>query len=190
MASLKRISEQMPNGPELAILLRHIVDLLGEQRSSLDFAASLMAPNEYDVFILDVVLTEDLSRIGAELNSTPLSPALGQPSFAVRGILFGQGQRIFVPLIVARRAISVNVIFLFDTASPNSYLQRETLAALGFQGSIPSKTNVVIHGTAMTVHVSSNHFENVDLLGQDYFVAIRGLVTIDYPLRSLEISMK
>jgi nucleoside-diphosphate-sugar epimerase len=38
VSALRKISEQMPNGPEFAHLQRHILNLMSEQRSSLDFA--------------------------------------------------------------------------------------------------------------------------------------------------------
>jgi hypothetical protein len=191
VAALRKISEQMPNGPELAILQSHIVNLMSEQRSSLDFAVPIVPPNKYDVLILDIT-PEDLSRIGEELGSQALSVASVSPTFPVRGILFGLSHRMFVPLIVSKREKAINVNFLFDTGSPNTYLRAETLACLGMfrQENIPSETNVLIHGTSTTVYLSSNHFENVDLLGQDYFAKIRGLVTIDYPLQCLEVNTK
>lgn len=188
VSALRKISEQMPVGPELVVLQRHIVNLMCEQRSSLDFAAPTVAPHLYDVFFLDIT-SGDLNKIGEELESTPSSEARVTPSFPVRGILFGEAQRIFVPLIVSRRSKSINVNFLFVTASPNTYLRRESLAALGFGENIPTETNVVVHGTAMTIYLSSNHFENVDLLGQDFMTAIRGLVTIDYPLKEITINV-
>jgi hypothetical protein len=189
VSALRKISEQMPNGPELAVLQRHIVNLMSEQRSSLDFAAPIVAPNLYDVLILDIT-SADLNKIGEELESIPLSETSVTPSFPVKGILFGQAQRMFLPLIVSKRSKSINVNFLFDTASPNTYLRQETLAALGFVESTPTETNVIIHGTAMTIYLSSNHFENVDLLGQDYMTAIRGVVGIDYPLREIVVNVK
>lgn len=189
VSALRRISEQMSDGPELAVLQRYIVNMMSEQRSNLDFAVPIVTPKMYDVLILDIT-SSDLTKIGEELESIPLSDTLVNPSFPVKGMLFGQGQRMFVPLIVSKRSKSINVNFLFDTGSPNTYLRRETLAALGFGESIPTETNVYIHGTAMTVYLSSNHFENVDLLGQDYMTAIRGLVSIDYPLREIIVNMK
>lgn len=186
VAALRKISEQMPKGPELATLQGHIVDLMSEQRSSLDFAVPVVPPNKYDVLILDIT-PEDLNQIGEELESLPLSETSASPTFPVRGILFGQSHRMFVPLIVSKRSRVINVNFLVDTGSPNTYLRAETLAALGYQENIPSETVVVIHGTAVTVYVSTNHFENVDLLGQDYLAAIRGLVTINYPMKFLAI---
>ena len=81
--------------------------------------------------------------------------------------------------------------FLYDIGSPNTYLRQETFIALGVQENTPlTGTNVSIHGTALPVYVSSNNFANVDLLGQDYLVAIRGLVTIDYPLKVVNLRIK
>lgn len=189
LSTLREVSEGMPNGADLAVLQRHIVKVMSEQRSSFDFATLSIAPEAYDVLISDIT-PGDLTKIGEELESTALSETEAEPAFPVMGIVFGNGQRIFVPLIVAKRGKSINVNFLYDTGSPNSYLRRETLAALGFGENTPSETNVVIHGTALTVYLSSNHFENVDLLGQDFFRAIRGLVTIDYPMSIVQITTK
>lgn len=189
LTALREISEQMANSNELAVLQRHIVNLMSEQRSSLDFAVPAAPPQAYDVLILDIT-PADLTAIGDELGSIALSEATATPTFPVQGILFGIGQRMFVSLIVSKRRKSINVNFFYDTGSPNTYLRRETFAALGYEENIPTEMNVVIHGTALTVYLSSNHFENVDLLGQDFFTAIRGLVTIDYPLKLVQIKVK
>ena len=72
-------------------------------------------------------------------------------------------------------------------------LATKTFAALiwGFQENSPTETNVLIQGIAMTVYASSNHFEYVDLMGQDFMVvAIRGLVTVDYPCKIVNIHIK
>ncbi len=187
IAALRKFSEQMPNGPDLAILQHHIVELMSEQRSHLDSAVPMLSPNVYDVLITDIT-PEDLNRIADELQSTALTETSVNPIFPVQGILYGPNHRIFVPLIVSKRSKTINVNFLFDCGSPNTYLRSESLSALGFQESTPSDTIVVIHGTAITVYPATNHFENVDLLGQDYMVAIRGLLTINYPLKQIEIN--
>lgn len=189
LAALREISEQMPNSKELAVLQRHIVHLMSEQRSCLDFAVPVVGPHAYDVLILDIT-PSDLRRIGNELGSISLSEASATPTFPVEGILFGNSQRMFVPLIVSKLRKSINVNFLYDTGSPNTYLRQETFAALGFEENTPTEANVVIHGTALTVYLSSNHFENVDLVGQDFFSAIRGFVTIDYPMKLVLVNIK
>ena len=82
--------------------------------------------------------------------------------------MVGAGFRIFFGLVVTTKKASVNVLFLMDTGSPSTYLRQDTLEALGFSESIPSNANVKIHGTTVQVYHSRGHFENVNLLGQDY----------------------
>ena len=70
----------------------------------------------------------------------------------------------------------------------NTHLRPKLLLLLGFQENTPIETNVLIQGIAMTVYASSNHFEYVDLMGQDFMV--RGLVTVDYPCKIVNIHIK
>jgi hypothetical protein len=69
---------------------------------------------------------------------------------------------------------------LYDSTSPFTYLRADTLVSLGFQSSIPTDTLVEIHGQTLTVHLARSHFENVDLLGQDFMVQMHGLLEIDF----------
>jgi hypothetical protein len=155
----------------------------------MEFACPVIAPSTYDVQIPDITPSQ-LNIIGEELDSIALSETLATPAFPVQGTIFGQSKRMFIPLIVSNGKISIKVNFLFDSVSPHTYLRRETLAALGLQGSSPSGTDVIIHGTTITVYESSNNFQNVDSLGQEYLTEIRGVLTIDYALKFFEINMK
>jgi hypothetical protein len=158
-------------------------------QSHLEFAAPIIVPNLYDVSVTDIA-SSDLITIGRELNSAALSETTDNPHFPVRGILYGQGLRLFVPLIVRKNTKSIRVNFLFDTASPSTYLRKETFEALEFTDSTARGANVSIHGTQRTVYLSSNHFENVDLLGQNFMSAIRGVVCIDYSAAEIHIDTK
>ena len=108
IAALRKISDQIPNSADLAILQTYIVNLMSAQRSSFDFAVPIPPPNAYDVLIQDINPTT-LSVIGEELGVISLSQTSATPNFPVRGILFGQCQRAFVPFIVMKREISINV---------------------------------------------------------------------------------
>jgi hypothetical protein len=136
-------------------------------------------PYEYDVLIPDVD-EEGMRRISGVLGVVNLSNAIAEPQFPVQGIVYGLNSRIFVPLIVQLRATSVNVNFLLDTASPCSYLRRETFEALGFTESIPPEVALKIHGVGMQVNLSHGRFESVDLIGQDFFRRIGAHLTVDY----------
>jgi hypothetical protein len=188
--ALRKISEDMEPGEHLKALQTYIVQLMSEQLSGpLEFATEVPRPEKYDVLITDIK-PRDLIIIGDELGYTPLTVATTEPVFPVQGILYGPSMRMFVPLIVQKRSKCIYVNFLLDTGSPNTYLREETFHALGFLESIADSTNVAIHGTAMTVWVSTHHFQNVDILGQDYLANIRALLTVDYPLKAINIAPK
>jgi hypothetical protein len=186
VAALRKLSEQMSSGPALSRLQRYIVALMTEEQGILDLAEPVIPPNAYDVVVTDIT-PEDLSRIGAILGCTPLAVTSATPSFPVQGILFGMSFRIFVPLIVKVRSRAIHVNFFVGSASPYTYLRPETLVALGYAKNVPEGAIVEVHGTAMTVYPSARHFENVDLLGQNYFSRIRAILTIDYPMLSVEV---
>ena len=167
---LRDIAKEMTNNPNLASISRRIAYLMEVERHNnpLEAAAPIVTPDEYDVMISDIRET-DFVDIGSELGVYRLTPSnVDEISFPVDGIMFGGSTRIFIPLIVTKRKVSVVLIFLFDTGSPNSYLRTDTLSALGFTENIPGSTNVDIHGTSLNVHHSHGHFENVDMLGQDF----------------------
>lgn len=191
LSSLRSIASEMENGKELAILQRYIVNLMEQRRDSLEFPSDTVTvhPAAYDVLIGDIT-PQDKCIIGDELGTVALEATEADVAFPIEGILYGAGSRIFIPLIVSKRGVSINVHFLFDTGSPCTYLRSETFAALGYGENIPSDTNVIIHGTAVTAYLAHGQFENVDLLGQDYMVAIRGVVTLDYPLRKCIVNQK
>ena len=138
-----------------------------------------ISPSEYDVLITDIS-EGDIQKIGEILRVQHLSPASADPVFPVDGIIYGQNLRIFVPLVVKIRQTSINVNFLFNTASPNSYLRKETFEALGFHENIPSEVVLKIHGFSMPVHLSRGHFENVDMIGQDFLRQVGICATLNY----------
>ena len=186
ISALRKLSEKMENGSDLSTMQTHLFRLMDEKRSHLEFAAPTVSPFTYDILVSDIS-EADLSRIGEELGVVALSLAIADPIFPVNGIMYGSGVRVFIPLVVKKRGISINVNFLFDTGSPNTHLRQETLHALGFSESVPSEINAVIHGTSLTVYLSQNHYENVDLLGQDFMIAVRGKLILDYPLRQCSL---
>ena len=147
----------------------------------------LILPDKYEVLITDIQ-DDDLKSIGDRLGFRRLSHANIQDAvLPVRGIMRGISVRMFIPLIVSYKNISIHVIFLMDTGSPNTYLRTDTFEKLGFNENIPSDANVEIQGTTLTVYPSHNHFENVDLLGQD-FMSLRNVRMIsDYKRKTIII---
>lgn len=176
------VAQQEGAPPASISILRSYLDHLSDIdiTSSLE-PRSLFHPNDFDVVVTDVKEADFLS-IGAELGVMRLSQSNRNVSFdsPVRGIVFGSCQRLFVPLSVQKQNLAINVLFMFDTGSPQTYLRRDTFEALGYTESIPGEAIVTIQGRKITVFLSTAHFENVDLLGQDFMSLLGITVTIDY----------
>ena len=145
----------------------------------------LVLPENYEVLITDVQ-DHDLRSIGDHLGVHRLSVAEKKhATLPVHGIMRGISVHMFVPLVVSFRDTCVNVLFLIDTGSPNTYIRTDTLERLGFKDHIPCDLNVEIQGTTLTVYLSHSHFANVDLLGQD-FMTQRSVRTIaDYRRKTI-----
>jgi hypothetical protein len=145
-------------------------------------------PKLFDVLITDISET-NLLNIGRELGTGRLSaaPEFQPNAYPIKGIIYGPTSRVFVPMIVGKRDININVPFLFDTGSPNTYLREDTMRALGFVDNIPTDTMVRINDITITAFLSRGHFENVDLIGQDCMVSLRAKVLLDYGDKTVEV---
>jgi hypothetical protein len=140
-------------------------------------------PLPYDVLITDV-LEEDLESISVELGSgTYLSAATEvPPKLSVYGLIVNlEANRMFVNLVVKGcNGVNVNVPFLIGTSCPGVYLREDTLAASGYNNSLPPVMNFDIHGTSfIPCRLSGDHFKNVNLLGQSYFNQSRNRLLSD-----------
>lgn len=176
---LREYSLRFERGEALKGVQKLLIDLEMEERQYTMESQQLTNPLEFDILITDIT-EADFSRIGEELGVFRLSAADVIGSFPVTGIVYGSSHRVFVPLIVRKRRNLVNLMFLVDTGSPNTYIRKDSLIALGHTESIPSATLVEINGIGLTVYPSQGHFVNVDLLGQDFFISFGGMLNIDY----------
>ena len=148
-----------------------------------------ISPHDFDVLITDIN-DSDFVAIGEEFGVDRLSPAdlnTLRNFFPVQGIIYGACNRLFVNLVVTKRSVSRNVLFLVDPGSPNTHLREDTFEALGCTESTPSDMLVKINNVGLTVYLSRAHYANVDLLGQDFFVSVGAQMTINYRAKSLLI---
>lgn len=141
---------------------------------------------EYDVLITDIA-DEDFTRIARELGISRLTPGQIPFPLEIDGMLYGYNSRVFVPLVVEKRGVSLNVLFLVDTGSPGTFLRQDTLHSLGYTECVPDQLDVSIQGDLCTVRVSCRHYENVDLLGQDFLRSAKALLTIDYAKMTVKL---
>lgn len=145
----------------------------------------LILPENYEVLITDIQ-DNDLKSIGERLGVCRLDETKKTNAILpVQGIMRGISVRMFVPLVVGYKNAYIHVIFLIDTGSPNTYLRTDTFEKLGFKDNIPSDVNMEIQGTTLTVYPSHSHFENVDLLGQDFMTQMNVRMVADYKRKTI-----
>ena len=192
--ALRSMSASWPVGEGLTKLQAIIHKMMEEERRRghpLEPMQMTIRPSEYDVVITDISESE-IQNIGTILGVEHLSVASDSYEFPVNGIMYGQNLRIFVPLVVKKRNIDnfIRVNFLFDTASPVTFLRKQTFEALGFRENIPAEVVAEIHGISVHVHLSHGHFANVDIIGQDYLRRAGITTTLNYNKLSVMFSVK
>ena len=156
----------------------------------LETAVPIINPDDYDVLISDVRDT-DFEVIGEEVGYTRhASFTTSNLPQTVRGVMWGPSLRAFIPLVITKRGVSIIVLFLFDTGSPSTYLREDTLSKIGFAENTPRSTKVDLHGTTMDIYKSHGHFENVDLLGQDFMRKSNCILQLNYPKELVDVSFE
>jgi hypothetical protein len=115
----------------------------------------------------------DLKHISKRLGCEYLSPTTAQPKFPVSGVIDGHSSfRPMANLIVEKNDFKVNVVFLIDTTSPNTYISHQVWEALGCSGHVPEASHISLHGLQDFMVERSpldSHFAEINILGQNYF---------------------
>jgi predicted aspartyl protease len=155
-------------------------------------AKDYVAVEHFDVLLTDLK-AEDIARVKID-NVEHLSAAnkaKAKPT-TLNGITFGENARILVSAVVSRTKKQgefnpVNAIMLVDTGSPYVFLTAKTWNAIGVKvEDLPNdQAYVKIDGVRVLAHVSSNHFEDVDILGASFLKSCK--MTVDYPEQTAEL---
>jgi hypothetical protein len=132
-----------------------------------------------DVLITDVK-ESDLQDIGAVLDKPNLSTAVRDHYTSVTGIMYGWQNRIFISLPVRKLDVVLDVLFLFDTGSQGIHLCHNTFAALGYKENVPSTGAFYVNGFLSQASLSRDHYQDVNILGQEYMRECRATLHLDY----------
>jgi hypothetical protein len=176
----------------------------------------VLNPSHHNVLLTDIHEDTLRDVVAARLAVGFLSVAETKPSFPVHGCLHGRNSRCFcmrLPLCWILRAPgcqpelnclsgahrpvinlvvrshnkpAVNIIFVVDTGSADTYLSTTTLDALGFLEHTPPQARVYIHGYELEVFHSppKSNFADVNLLGASFMLAARARLDINYDSRN------
>ena len=135
-------------------------------------------PSLQDMLLTDIT-AEELLKIAERLGVDYLGPAAEFPcSFPKSGKIHGNNKRLMVSLSCCRKKENskpINIIFLIDTSSPNTFLSDKAMEALaGKPGcNIGSTMDVSIQSLKnIECHISPHdkHFADVNVLGADFLV--------------------
>ena len=154
-------------------------------------------PSLQDMLLTDIT-AEELLKIAEILEVDYLGPAAEFPgSFPISGFIYGNNKRLMVSLSCCRgkkNSKPVNIIFLIDTGSPNTFLCEKALEALvGKPGcNIGTTMTVMIHSdTVVTCHLSPHdkHFSDVNVLGMDFLSKNLLSLSMDYDCEFFQLTL-
>lgn len=143
------------------------------------------------------ITAEELLTIANLLGVDYLGPAAEFPdSFPVSGLIYGNNKRLMVSLSCCTKrnnSKAINIIFLVDTGSPNTFLSDKAMEALvGKPGcNIGTTMTVMIHSKRVTnCHVSPHdkHFADVNVLGMDFLSKNLLSLSMDYDSESFQLT--
>lgn len=155
-------------------------------------AKDYVAVERFDVLLTDVT-ADDIDRIEI-CGVRHLSGVTDDtPATLIKGITFGENYRILVTTVVNRSKQNqynpVNVTMLVDTGSPYVFLSARTWNSIGVKvEELPNnQSHIMINGVRVLAHVSSNHFEYIDVLGASFLKNCK--MVVDYPKQSAELQI-
>jgi hypothetical protein len=154
-------------------------------------------PSLQDILLTDIT-AEELLKIAERLGVDYLGPAAEFPSsFPVDGKIHGNNKRLMVSLSCRKEGNNskpINIIFLIDTGSPNTFLSDKAMEALvGKPGcNIGSTMDVMIHSdNVITCHLSPHdkHFADVNVLGMDFMAKNLLSLSMNYKKETFQLTL-
>ncbi len=147
-------------------------------------AIDYISPKDYFI-VIEEIIDKAYEDIGYELERDRYwhlreIESWNCQSLPVRGILYGNHHRIFLPLGVKEKEICRNVFFLLDPLSPYTYLCENTFNALEIATERRYSVHVSILDTKISVYLSNDSFKNINVLGYDFLRRTGLKCTLDY----------
>jgi hypothetical protein len=150
-------------------------------------------PSHQDILLTDITPSA-ISSISKILKTPYLEPAIFPNSLPVAGLIWKPNSRLMVNLVCRRvsdlytskRYPAINVLFVIDTASPNTFLSAAAIRALdGMDGNgdIPDSLNVDIqikNSIRVSLSPLNSRFSDVNVLGIDYLMENRMFPVLDF----------
>ena len=147
-------------------------------------------PDLFDVLLSDLN-HNSMEMIAKEVFHFKLHSETNEtPTYPIQGILFGDYSRVIFPIIVQHKKKKIKTLVLYDSGCPFIYFSQIMYNSLGIDTILPS-SNLYIHSSekAITSHLSSKHFTDINVIGQ-HFLETAGLsVSIHFVAKTVFLSI-
>ena len=156
-------------------------------------------PSLQDFLLTDITANELLTIAADIIEVEYLGPAAEFPcSFPTSGIIHGNNKRLMISLSCLKEGNDskpINVIFLINTSSPNTFLCDKAMEALGGKPGCNRRQtmDVMIHSEKSIVCYLSphdKHFSDVNVLGMDFLSKNLLSLSMDYKRKSFQLTVK
>lgn len=155
----------------------------------------LRIPNKYDIMLSDITSDDVKGEVSKILGVVYLEETKQKEETLeeMTGIVWGLNWRVFVSMPVQIAKKRKDVIFIVDTGSPATFLCQEAIKKLGCE--LSPKVNYIncrINGEKIIAYESpiGSHFDNLNVLGANYFVSTVGKLLVDYETMTAKINIK
>ncbi len=126
-------------------------------------------------------------EIAKDMGLKHLAPAAAPALWPPPSLMYGFANRLIVCLPTSTlRGPAVNIFYLLDTGSPNTYLSSNALNALGVEV-VTSSMSVIVNGLQDHANPSPAHHSDISLLGMRWFVANGVRIEVDPDTRSVTL---
>jgi len=133
----------------------------------IEVSLGLFQPNVYDTLLTDVK-HEDLVAISREVFGFELNSKTDEtPEYPVKGILYGEYNRVIFPIVLQHKKKKTKTLMIYDSACPFVYLDAHAYNGLGLDVILQSM-NIQVHAATIATHLSVNHFNDVNVMGQTF----------------------
>ncbi len=167
-------------------------DLSNELSGPRDLPGQI-APNRWDIMLLDLNHTLLVEEVAADLDVEYLGRTLEVVHLPVVGTIYGYNNRLMVNFNCRRKSVKhyswYNVIFLCDTGSPFSFLSKQTMSKLAGRDNPLQHMIVDIGDISLGFYLAqpTSHFAGVNVLGMDFLLRTDASILIHKASNSFEL---
>jgi hypothetical protein len=148
-------------------------------------------PIMLDVLLSDVTSSNDLhEKVSKKLGTRYLSDSVRELD-DIKGILFGDYQRLFGTMTLEINRKIKNVLFLVDTGSPRTYICDEVFKSYNLFIADPDEPfPVKLNKRRISVKVSHDNFSELNILGTDFLHTNSARLFVDFEKKYFTVKFK